>query len=739
MPAEPAYVTLAETQYEIHNLADEVTVRLDLMLQPGVAGVEPKLADVALGKRHDQNLLHPFSVEMEKTDDTKLIPTLLVKIKTRELEQGTYNLRIEVRPAVGAPGQPASTLPANARRLAQKSDPARAAKPQTLKVEIILPAATLQAPSPLVIEQVRPFLFNLDSPEPQNLDLAEASMKKLRLTNVNVRQTYIAGGESKATGERVEFASVAEVTPTKTGSSEITLKGDFPLGTTKGSALITAPQLANPVPLGFEVRARRPRSAIITVIIFGLLAGFATRVWAKRRLELNEARLKAIDAAKTLEAELARRPDQPFNERLREPKERLRTAIQRATVAELNESIAAANVLLKEALADLDARRTTARADLQALKELAGNRAHLPPEVTDAFAVNERLVVEIGRLIEIDDVARAQAAVDDVVSHLGREIGEAVSTWRVNEGAFLEEVAVLAAFLPSSTAAGLGEDVASLNTKLDELPPIGEAARPEQVAKLSNSLREARMRIGELLLKIRGRLTISADTLSSQFEQVIDPFPERILRVVEMLTELRQSLVAWADRPETGAQKLHATLVSIKALWRDALLAQIAGAHAKVVAETKTAVQALIDQDKYLDASLRVVQYLRDNPSGDQILGEGENVATAAMSPQAVVDDSLIALLSRGVAGDRTATHSVHEKTIPPSLDQLRVNTLGEIFLDRAIPFVVAGLIILAIGYSLFADKFVGTFTDLLAVFVWAYGVDISVQAVMETGKSLKK
>jgi uncharacterized membrane protein YagU involved in acid resistance len=64
---------------------------------------------------------------------------------------------------------------------------------------------------------------------------------------------------------------------------------------------------------------------------------------------------------------------------------------------------------------------------------------------------------------------------------------------------------------------------------------------------------------------------------------------------------------------------------------------------------------------------------------------------------------------------------------------------LKELILGKLVTFAVASVIIMFIGYALFAQTFVGTLNELLSVFVWAFGLNISIDGVVETIDKKKK
>ena len=96
------------------------------------------------------------------------------------------------------------------------------------------------------------------------------------------------------------------------------LTGPFPLGSNKGTAEIVSPQLAEPVPLSFEVKARRPRWLIAFFLALGLVAGYLIRTKLQQQIELDEARLKGWELHRTIRDMEQKHADQVFKTKLQQ-------------------------------------------------------------------------------------------------------------------------------------------------------------------------------------------------------------------------------------------------------------------------------------------------------------------------------------------------------------------------------------------------------------------------------------
>ena len=75
-------------------------------------------------------------------------------------------------------------------------------------------------------------------------------------------------------------------------------------------------------------------------------------------------------------------------------------------------------------------------------------------------------------------------------------------------------------------------------------------------------------------------------------------------------------------------------------------------------------------------------------------------------------------------------------ETAAPRLEALQVLSLRELLWLKLLRFVVAAALITAASWPIFADK-VGTPLDLVAIIVWSFGVNFSVDTLLD-GQGLK-
>ena len=74
-----------------------------------------------------------------------------------------------------------------------------------------------------------------------------------------------------------------------------------------------------------------------------------------------------------------------------------------------------------------------------------------------------------------------------------------------------------------------------------------------------------------------------------------------------------------------------------------------------------------------------------------------------------------------------------------PEFDNALVRTWRSLLAEKFVRAVLVGLAITIVGFFLNYDNFVGTPKELAAIFFWAFGLDISVEVLMQKGPTLQR
>jgi hypothetical protein len=181
----------------------------------------------------------------------------------------------------------------------------------------------------------------------------------------------------------------------------------------------------------------------------------------------------------------------------------------------------------------------------------------------------------------------------------------------------------------------------------------------------------------------------------------------------------------------------HAAIEDAKSAWQDALLKQLPGEKEAVVAAA-SATEELLNNNEFWKAAMFVSNFLRQKAASKDPLF-GDTAPKEATPEMDFVFSGGVPFLAQS---DRTDTltifSNVSERTLVPSLDSLKVQTIWELMWARRFRFLVSLILIIAFGYLLFAAKFEGTAMDLAAIFAWAFGTDITIDAALQATQKTK-
>jgi len=307
--------------YELLDDADSVIVHVPVTL---LASVKPqdvtlKLLDVRFGRRYETRLLDAFTLQPMEQASSGHGPALEIVVDlTKAAAQGSYNLLIEATTGTMAP--------------------------QTLELEIVHPTAKLMPIAPLVVEEVDCILRFCSDINGTPLIMSETSGLS-RLTGITLKPLDFFGESSQLVRGSITFDNAPHTLAPRTSASiTYTLQGNFPLGITRGNAVISAPQLTDPLLVTFEVHKRLAPWYVLIVIAIGLLLGWVSRTRLQNEILLNEMRLKGCDLQAAIEHEIRHRTDADFQAALTEPLATLSAAIRGRDVSQLTNAINAAGV-----------------------------------------------------------------------------------------------------------------------------------------------------------------------------------------------------------------------------------------------------------------------------------------------------------------------------------------------------------------------------------------------------------
>jgi hypothetical protein len=706
--------------YEVLDDRNQVTVPIPVSLS---ADTKPQCVRfsryfVRFGKRFEADLANAFTVPEKLTNDERHAPTLDITVDLQRAHTpGSYFLVVAASNGGGATAQRRS----------------KAVSTQLLEIEIVHLAPKLKPVGTLVIEQTLiPFWTPRIKAAP--LELRETSGDS-RLTGLSIRPLHFFGSTDEITNGTIEFTNIdanSSIPPGKSIDASYQLKGAFPLGTTKGAAEVDAQQLTESFPVLFEVRTRRTPYLIFLIAAVGLLLGFLSRTVLQKQILLNEARLKANDVEDTLSREL-NRPDQTFRRQVQPALDTLIAARNGRDIAVINSAITAATQTLSEQLKQLETRQAEAEALFEQVNSLLTTPWSLPASITQVLANLRDDLPDVRANLDQGAVGESSQTLKDLSQQLINQVTGPVSDFRVWFGnlALLSSPEIT---LPASVAALLKQAIEAMRPLLQKVTSVSATVTLSELKGIFQAIHDVRVNTRELLLQLAEWLDDALNRVKAELGDGSLAAPEKLhaleARVSALVTGIRNE----ADNVERALELLSpGTLVELDRYWRDAIEGQMVTFNTA----QKKQVTDLLDERKYSEAAAVVAKTILANKAreGSALGGAGKAVAAAhALTPAAAWFPRAQSLETAAGLGVRLLRGG--GSFIVPGLT--RVQTLMQLALAKFFQFVIIGLGILIVGYLLFADKFVGTFADMAGVFLWAFGLDVTIDAFVGAAKATR-
>lgn len=688
--------------------AHEITVPIPLTLLPGIKPEEVtvKILDVRLGNRYAQGLADAFTLTEKVATAQGRGVFMSVKVDlSKAPAQGTYSLLIEA-------ATPSQSLT------------------QLLDLQLVHPAAKFKSPTTLVIERVltpffEPEVSGLAMTLSEDSGLTSVSGLKVTARDFTGEKGQIVGGTIKCPNPPPQIAA---------GGAErliYELDGVFPLGTSKGTVEIRSPQLAEAFPVAFEVRTRRAPWLILLVIALGLVVGYLSRTLLQQRIKLGEVRLQGFDLRDRMRNEMARRPDAPLNNRIKAALDKLNAALAGRKADALAKAITDADTELRDALKQFEDRRNKAQETLDSLEKLVKTRWNLPAGVKAVVAEAGALTEGLRAQLLGNNVEAVENALRDATASLALNLGGALKDWRTARQVTLELLDNR--YLPDPASAALSKDVADVRTLLAQASDLNESPTLGDMSAALVAAHKARTGLSELFGKLQRWLRYESGEFLKTLRKTTLPNVAALDELEKTATTLIDELTARSDPDEAATLLTPERLGELNAVWHDALEKQMEGAQFSV--EQRLVVTPLLDARKYAEAARAAFVILEQKRRTKFIGNRGEADSAIEVVAASAPPSNLSSMSDREVADAPTPPRVVRAEHIPAPVEPSPGQTYRELLREKFLLFALIGLGIALVGYLLFEGKFVGTFADMAGIFLWAFGLDVTIDTFMRIAK----
>jgi hypothetical protein len=730
-PAEPLVRLLAGAKFEIVAGDKTTDVRVPVAVRRGLAAADLRLelVDVALSDRHEPSLIAAFTPQL--TADQQRGSAILLQMNLDQVAQpGEYDLLFIVYPP---------------EKLAR-------VKPQEVKLKVVHPEAQLSPPKTLIIERVCWCPTNW-SDEVPTLALHETS-RKSRLSPVAVTQTGPATLDNVPQVGRVAFPATLLVQRGQVTEAEATVSGNFPLGTVTGSLEVSAPQLRTPVPVNFEVRSRVWLGYLGLTAFLGLALGYLLRVVSLSRIEALDQQKQAQQLLRRLMLACEQNADEPFQQKVKGACEALRNELGKGG---LKDAIESADKALRDAQQSLQKDRAEAEKLLADLGTVVCTPWSLPQSLAEELNGRKATLEQALAALNAGQVNQALQT-GKQQQDFGAALVPKVEQWQS------EMRAKLAALREAAVPASLGDawhtDIDALATRVRALEttqnpsPLTLVPAVDAMHRtLRNTLRYLALRLGDVAFEEARDVT---DHLSG-LELAQPASVQGLIAAVKQAATRAGSAAGLHDPDIAALDQVKLAIDEIDSAFRGAILGQTGGGA--VAPAAAQAIAAVVNQRKYPEAAQLLAEAISATLQAQMEpaltkhtrRGELESNARIKQGPGAMplpgptntsrasaswLETVLVA------AATQLASPLVFASTrdrVDEPLEVLEARTKRALFGERFGRWLITALLTVLVAYGLFAERYVGTFSDFTMVFFWGFACDVSVETLTELAKGMKK
>lgn len=675
-----------------------------LTADAGAAGMMPHLRiyDVVYNEGRSDELARQFSATFTPAGDTVASALVVSATSAAKLPPGTYSLTLQV----------------------SGDQDAKDIKPQLLTLSLTRRPAQLTGPSSIVLSKTSGVHLIGDEDTTATVTLRESSNKAAvtGLKFFDVREA-MASGVQPSGKIKVTF-SPRTVAPGEATEATVRTEGEFPLGTSKGKLDIVSSDLANAVAIGYEVKTRRGLWTIAVFAGLGALCGWWVRIRTAQASALAAARLSASRVLQLAREEEESSGDETYRGALTGLHGTMLTALESADPATIASAVKTFEEGVATARTKLQGELGSCATQADALDPIVGPAWELPSKAAQLL---EQIRTEKANVASLLANRNAKAA-STTLRRVTTEWLPALVNQVMDDGAalanYLVELRTMGPPLPDSVRAQILSEGDSARAQFP-----GEAATVPVVTldEVISALQAIHRQYGR------------AQSLAAQLPSVVDDFVTRewarlrvnsaaskaaLLGINAVSTSHAKEIAADLRDPAKGLTDLDARADKMKQIWIDSFTA------VGVTGDTTTLHQALMD-GKWSEAVDLAAKNV--GVAGTRMGG----VASPAPSLSADAANRL------NIGSDRAlSTVSARSTTIdlPPLEGSAAERAPLYRFIKRAAAAqsVFFALLFVVGVYVFYADTWVGTDQEILALFLLGFSVDLTSERVLALLKNPK-
>ena len=698
----------AGLNYTLSVSSEVSTVRIPVRAVQGATlptDLTMQVTDVIGPNGRPEFLASMFSAKLEKGNDQHG-SSLIVEAQSGSLLPGTYTVLVDIRNRSADPNVPAEE------------------SVQTVSLTLTQPSPEIEVTSKLYLDQTYGLFGTSSISRP--LQITETS-GKAPLTKISLADVREPGNLAQVDDGLLKFKMDEEsLNAGEAMSVDVTVEGIFPLGTTAGKIELRANELSKPQVVPYEIKARRTTKWIYFITGAGFLCGWFIRVFLKQQQEIAEASADASGVVAEILAASSQIPDVTFQRQTAEIRKALSDALNSGKPDVIRAAAGTAKAALQAAVGDFNRLRQEVVGRVEPLRSLIHRRWKLTPSLMKIVEEISSRAQHTIQLLEGNSVAEARTGLADIETRFFPELFNQCHAWRRDVVLYLN--AHLQHPLPQTTE-GAEKFRTGVEVWTESFGVIANVTTQVTIAQLSEALEQthaARAALNELGLHVAREVVRLETWIDEVLDATLRPDKaDQFASLTRLNREVAETLPLSFEDPAQAAANHPGRMLQLQRSWGE-VLTTIAPVGASM-----DAVRDALYNDQWcvaieqVKALLPLVKQGRSIPSMDESAAVDSNAAGPIIFRSTYVGGSEVA-----------SVHSMPIVSLNGSLaerSRFDRNARRAIFIQT----VFFATLFMFVADALYSAKWVGTTIEMLGLFVWAFGVDISSEAVMNAARKI--
>jgi hypothetical protein len=586
-----------------------------------------------------------------------------------------------------------------------------------LTVQVVQPAAQLDAPDKVSIERTQIWPGECCEPRSWSFDVRESS----GLTDVTDLQVFNREAMQGTTGVSgtLTLEGHSTIQAGRAQTLHLDLTGDFPRGTTTGSFKLIAPQLAQPVTINYEVRTTLHELYLLFAILLGLGLSYIARYRLQERILRAQARLQADEILQEVADRLGNYDD-AVAAAVADERDLLRNAALAGDPDRINQHAGLLRTQWQTALTDFATRNGQATGQLRDLQSVLSLPWQAPHPIQASIQTAKTAADSVTQLLHNHKADDALKAVVAASQQFGADLRDDGLAWQNAARGVLDLIANATLGIPEPVRLQFKDVLQNAPPELDRIknenPPADAAGFKSMLNDVSTEYRA----IAETMTRLKDRMQLEWSAAENLWRTAKLPRQDLLTELRRQFVQMNDALGAAADDPGPLRAGLPQMLADMQASWREDLVAQVPPGYAKLAQ-----IQAGIEAREFVQA---VQAVLAAQGSGDRLFGSAEKAVPANWPAGRPPQPGSHFITLFGTPMEQPAPIP----GLPRVLIQRELNS------GRLLQTAVVGALMALWAFTSYQQTFDGTYTGLLAPLVGAFLLDISIEGLKNQVKDKK-